>query len=302
MKSVGNGNGGGGGVSVDLDKSNIDEGNEEEVSISENLELQAKLRSYALQNRVNWKRFAITVCPAFLSRNKILEHKLKHYGKRVVLKALDLCPSFTNYAAALSVADPNSSPCLLSPGTDSIDLNENEFQEFEQQKKLFDIFDMEQLVMLLRNPFASVNVPVDYGLCVGFVCPESCADDKICMFKCDEAFRNIRKSLGNWRCKAFTEYTGTSCKLVQRKQVLNPIPFMYETWWFPSLVDQFKLEREVSLCTITHAEVENPEKPWLDGTDVILVSPLDRPKLERRSSGASTSLKTAPTVMEDKQD
>ena len=34
MKSVGNGNGGGGGVSVDLDKSNIDEGNEEEVSIS----------------------------------------------------------------------------------------------------------------------------------------------------------------------------------------------------------------------------------------------------------------------------
>ena len=45
---------------------------------------------------------------------------------------------------------------------------------------------------------------------------------------------------------------------------------MYETWWFPSLVDQFKLEREVSLCTITHAEVENPEKPWLDGTDVIL--------------------------------
>ena len=39
-------------------------------------------------------------------------------------------------------------------------------------KKQFDVFDLEQLVTLLENRFSSINIPVDYGICVSFICPE----------------------------------------------------------------------------------------------------------------------------------
>ncbi|XP_063726359.1 uncharacterized protein LOC134854161 isoform X2 [Symsagittifera roscoffensis] len=229
-----------------------------------------------------------------VGRNKIVEHKLKVYGRKVNLKPLDLCPNLPNYAGSCSSSD--QSPRLLSPGNVSMDLHENDFQEFDGVKKQFDVFDLEQLVTLLENRFSSINIPVDYGICVSFICPESTADEKTCLFKCDELFRAVRKSLGNWRCKAFTEHISTNCKLVTRKQALNPIPFLYEGWWFPEFVDKFRLDREVSLCPITQSEVENPEKPWMDGNDVIMVSPLDRSKLERRgSSGQTGSMRTAQT-------
>jgi len=248
-------------------------------------------RRYAQQQRVSWKKFAVTVCPSFLSRNKILENKLKHFGKKVTLSTLDIRYNFPSFPDS-HTTEKNSSPYMLL-SSDSLELNETDFQEFSREKKTFDIFDMEQLVLVLQNRFASINIPLDYGIVLGFICNEASADDKHCLFKCDEAFRSIRKSLGNWRCKAFTEYLSSTCKLIQRRQDMNPIPFLYETWWFPYLVDQFRLEKQVSLCPISSAEVDIKGKTWTNGNDIILVSPLDRPKLDRSTSSVVSSSRSS---------
>ena len=90
------------------------------------LQLYNVFRAYATQNRVQWKRFATTYCPSMVGRNKIVEHKLKVYGRKVNLKPLDLCPNLPNYAGSCSSSD--QSPRLLSPGNVSMDLHENDFQ------------------------------------------------------------------------------------------------------------------------------------------------------------------------------
>ena len=46
------------------------------------------------------------------------------------------------------------------------------FQEFEGNTQPFDVYQLEQLVMLLKNPFSSVNVVAQNGIVIGFVCPE----------------------------------------------------------------------------------------------------------------------------------
>jgi len=281
------------------DKKNIDEANEEEISISESLEMQLKLKGYAQNNKVVWKRLAVTCCPAMKNRNRILDHKLARYGKNVVLTPMDMHPSWispgvdgmgTDMSAGIGNQCEGIPRHVLSPANEAIDLNEDDFQEFDATSKPFDVYDLQQLVLVLCNPFSSVNIAADNGLCIAFVCPESSADEKNCVFNCDESFRSVRKSLGNWRCKAFSEFISTNCKVIRRKEVLNPIPFVYETWWFPDLIEALKLDKEVSLCAITPREVDNPEKPWLDGSDSILVSPLDR--LERKISSVNTNLRS----------
>ena len=130
------------------------------------------------------------------ARNAILDKKLSSYGRKIILKGFDV----DSYESFSCPPYANVSPLCVSPESQSIDLDENDFQvlpsviisaflpvtfgncsepcfnfqEFGPGIKKFDVHDLEQLVSILKNPFSSVNVASENGLCIAFVCPQVC--------------------------------------------------------------------------------------------------------------------------------
>ena len=96
-------------------------------------------RTYGLNNKVSWKRLAVTCCPSMQTRNKILDQKLRSLGKKVNINAFDLCPSADPDSLFVNTCKPEGGlPQLFcSSQTDPLDINENDFKVLQRAVAIF---------------------------------------------------------------------------------------------------------------------------------------------------------------------